>query len=130
MNRSAVRIAALTAVLAVGAAAASEGAAAPSRAIKKHHAVKGKTRKVDVTSDFYDPTALTLHVGDSIKWVWHPTGFALHDVYVDSGPEMFNSPTQAAGSFVHRFKKAGRFKLYCTQHDSMTMSVTVKRTPK
>ena len=128
MSRTAARIAALSAVLALGAVAASPGVAAPVHVAKKKHAVKkGKTRVVDVTSDFYDPFKLTLTVGDAIKWVWHPSGFALHDVYVDAGPETFNSPTQASGTFLHRFKKAGTFKLYCTQHESMTMTVRVKK---
>lgn len=128
MSRTAARLAALAATLAVGAAAASTDAAPIA-----HGAAalpKGKTRTVGVTSDFYAPTALTIHVGDRIRWVWHPTGLALHDVYVDSGPERFNSPTQASGSFLHRFKKAGRFKLYCTQHEGMTMTITVKKAPR
>lgn len=128
MTRSTARIAALGAVMALGVgAAAPPGVAAPVHAAKKKQVKKGKTRVVDVTSDFYDPFKLTLTVGDAIKWVWHPSGFALHDVYVDAGPETFNSPTQASGTFLHRFKKAGTFKLYCTQHESMTMTVKVKK---
>ncbi|HWI72215.1 MAG TPA: cupredoxin domain-containing protein [Baekduia sp.] len=128
MMISAHRGAALTAVLAAGAAAALP-ALAP--AASKHHHAAGKTRTVGVQSDFYDPAKITVHVGDKIKWVWHPSGFSLHDVYVDSGPSEFNSPTQAAGSFSYKFKKAGTYKLYCTQHEAdMTMTVTVKKAPK
>jgi plastocyanin len=87
----------------------------------------GKTRTVGVSSDFYEPGRMTVHVGDRIKWVWHPSGFALHDVVVDSGPEEFASPSQAAGTWAHRFKKAGTYKLYCTQHEGMTMTLTVKK---
>lgn len=120
----AARIAALSALVALGAAAASPVHAA------KAPAKKPKTHVVGVTSDFYDPERLTLTVGDTIKWVWHPTGFALHDVAVDSGPERFSSPSQASGTFLHRFKKAGKYKLYCTQHESMRMTVTVKKRPR
>ena len=115
---------ALAAVLAVGAA--------PAHASKKpHHQAKGKTRTVGVESDFYDPSKLTIHVGDKVKWVWHASGFSLHDVYVDSGPTEFNSPTQAAGEFSQTFKKAGTYRLYCTQHEEdMTMILVVKKVPK
>ncbi|WCB96620.1 hypothetical protein DSM104299_05385 [Baekduia alba] len=134
MTHRARRGAALAAVMAVGAAVAlpAISPAAPAHTKKKpHHQAAGKTREVGVESDFYDPTKLTIHVGDKVKWVWHATGLALHDVYVDSGPTEFNSPTQAAGQFSQTFKKAGTYKLYCTQHEEdMTMTLVVKRVPK
>jgi plastocyanin len=92
---------------------------------------KPKTRTVGVNDDFYDPAKLTIHAGDKVKWVWHSNGFGLHDVYVDTGPSDFHSPTQGAGSFTYTFKKAGTYKLYCTQHEAdMTMTVTVKKAAK
>lgn len=129
MRQHAVKIAALSALVAGGAAAALP-AFAPA-ASTSHHQAKGKTREVGIQSDYYDPTKLTVHVGDKVKWVWHSSGFALHDVYVDSGPTTFNSPTQASGSFSETFKKAGTYKLYCTQHEAdMTMTLIVKKAPK
>jgi plastocyanin len=125
------RGAALTAVLAVGAAAALPALSPAAPAHAKKHQAKGKTRQVGVQSDFYDPAKLTVHVGDKVKWVWKSTGLALHDIYVDSGPTEFNSPTQAAGSYAYTFKKAGTYKLYCTQHEEdMTMTLIVKKAPK
>jgi plastocyanin len=128
MSRLAVRGVALAAVVAAGATAALL-AIAPA-AGKHRQGPSGKTRTVGVTSDFYEPGEMSIHVGDRIKWVWQPSGFALHDVFVDSGPEEFESPTQAAGTFAHRFKKAGTYKLYCTQHEGMTMTLKVKKAPK
>jgi len=91
----------------------------------------GKTRTVGVNDDYYDPGKLTVHVGDKVKWVWHANGFSLHDVYVDSGPSDFHSPTQGSGSYSYTFKKAGTYKLYCTQHEEdMTMTLIVKKVPK
>ncbi len=119
---------ALVAILAAGAAAALP-ALAPAASKPHHH--KGKTREVGVQNDYYSPGKLTVHVGDKVKWVWHASGFSLHDVYVDSGPTEFNSPTQAGGTFTYTFKKPGVYKLYCTQHEEdMTMTLTVKRAPK
>ena len=134
MIRSARRGAALAAVMAAGAAAALP-ALAPAAGSGTHHhhhqQAAGKTREVGVESDFYDPGKLTVHVGDKVKWVWRSSGFSLHDVYVDSGPAKFNSPTQAAGTFAYTFKKAGTYKLYCTQHEAdMTMTVTVRKVPR
>jgi plastocyanin len=120
-------IAALTAVAAVSAAAALP-TLAPA-ASKKHHTT-GKTRKVGIFSDYYDPPKLTLHVGDKIEWTWHPSGLALHNVTVDSGPDTFESPDQASGVWARRFKKTGTWHLSCTEHPGMTMVVTVKKVPK
>jgi plastocyanin len=120
---------ALVAALATGAAALP--AFAPAAKAPTKAKAKGKTREVGVRSDFYGPSKITVHVGDKIKWVWHASGFSLHDVVVDSGPTTFSSPTQAAGSFAYKFNKAGTYKLYCTQHEAdMTMTVTVKRAPR
>lgn len=119
------RTAALAATLVAGALLTAGAAAGAAKA------PKGKTRTVGVASDFYDPGKLTIRVGDTIRWKWHSTGLSLHDVTVDSGPESFHSPTQAGGTFAHRFKKAGTYKLYCTQHeDTMTATVVVKRPPR
>jgi plastocyanin len=126
MTHAVSRAAALAAILAAGALAS----AAPTGAAAKHHA-RGKTRTVGVYSDYYDPPRLTVHVGDRVKWVWHASGFALHDVYVDSGPTRFNSPTQANGEFSETFKKPGTYRLYCSQHEEdMTMTLIVKKVPK
>jgi plastocyanin len=131
MRQHAVKRAALSALVAGGAAVALPAFAPAASKPKPHHQAKGKTREVGVQSDFYDPAKLTIHVGDKVKWVWHASGFALHDVYVDSGPTTFNSPTQASGTFSETFKKAGTYKLYCTQHEAdMTMTLVVRKVPK
>jgi plastocyanin len=104
----------LTALLAVGATAAD---AAPT----------GRTRTVGVASDYFDPATITIHAGDRIHWVWKGGGLSGHDVNVESGPERFHSPTQWSGSFTHRFRKTGTYRLYCTQHEDMVQTVKVRR---
>ena len=44
-----------------------------------------------------------------------------------SGPKRFHSPTQASGTYAHKFAKPGKYVLYCTQHEGMTMKVVVKK---
>jgi plastocyanin len=131
MRQHAVKIAALSALVAGGAVAALPALAPAASKPHHHHQAKGKTREVGVQANFYDPPKLTIHVGDKVKWVWHASGLSLHDVYVDTGPTTFNSPTQAAGTFSQTFKKAGTYKLYCTQHElDMTMTLVVKKVPR
>jgi plastocyanin len=129
-QRQHLKLVALAATAAVGATVGLPALAPAATKHRHHQAAPGKTRTVGVSSDYYDPAALTIRVGDRIRWVWRDTGFATHDVNVDSGPEDFHSPTQGSGDFAHRFKKSGIYKLYCTQHETMTMTVTVKKAPK
>ena len=110
------------AALLAGALIAGHAVAAPAATKKKP---KQRIVKVEVASDFYDPEKVTIHSGDRIRWNWTP-GFDLHDVYVRKGPEKFHSPTQSSGVYARRFKKAGTFRLYCTQHE-MDMTLVVKR---
>jgi plastocyanin len=123
MTPAARKGAVLATVLAASLAAGTAHAA--------KHQTRGKTRTVGVYSDYYNSDRLTIHVGDRVKWVWHATGLALHDVYVDSGPTQFHSPTQASGEFSEAFRKPGTYRLYCTQHqEDMTMTLIVKKAPK
>lgn len=127
IGKTARRGAAAAALLAASAAAVVPAAVAKPHKTKS----KAKTHEVGVNDDYYDPTKLTVHAGDKVKWVWHANGFSLHDVYVDSGPSDFHSPTQGAGSYSYTFKKTGTYKLYCTQHEAdMTMTITVKKAAK
>lgn len=111
----AVAVAAI-AVVATTAIGAPAGAEHPSRA-----------RAVAVGSNFYDPVRLTVARGQRVRFLWEG-GILRHDVSVRRGPEHFRSPLQAAGSYSRRFRKPGRFSLYCTQHpSSMRMTLVVRR---
>jgi plastocyanin len=106
------RIPLLAALVAVAAFPAAAGA--------------GNATKVEVGNGFYGPADISVKKDAKVRWNW-ATGFELHDVYVKSGPARFHSPTQAAGTFSHKFSKPGKYVLYCTQHEGMTMKVTVKK---
>jgi len=89
-------------------------------------AVAGKVTTVEVGNGFYGPAKKTISQGDKIRFKWIPS-LDLHNVHVKSGPEQFKSPTQAAGSWSRKFAKRGRFVLYCTEHEGMTMKLTVAK---
>lgn len=85
-----------------------------------------KLRKVTVGSNFYSPRRLTIKRGDRVRWTWRDTAGDRHDVNVRRGPERFRSRTQSSGTYTRKFRKAGTFKLYCTQH-VMFMTLRVRR---
>ena len=72
----------------------------------------------------YSPSALSVHVGDSVTWT--NMDQAPHTVTTSSGPEKISSPTLQKGeSFTFTFTKAGTYQYYCAVHPEMKASVTV-----
>lgn len=95
-------------------------------------ATKGKTRKVSVNDNYYGPTKLTIHVGDTVDWHWSDDITDVHDVSVKSAPKgvkKFHSDPLAAGDdFKRKLTKPGTYKIICTFHEEeMKMTVTVKK---
>jgi plastocyanin len=51
----------------------------------------------------------------------------IHNVTLASGPRGFGSPNRKDGKFSYRFKKRGKYKIFCALHPvAMTETVTVK----
>ncbi|HET6506860.1 MAG TPA: plastocyanin/azurin family copper-binding protein [Baekduia sp.] len=95
---------------------------------------KGKTRKVGVHDNYYAPSKLTVHVGDSVDWTWGDDVEDVHDVSLKSAPKgvkKFHSDPLAAGDdFKRKLTKPGTYKIICTFHEEeMKMTITVKKKP-
>ena len=107
------RLAAIGAVLALAGVlgAGMAGAAGPP--------------KVRLGDNFFKPTKLTVNAGDTVTFVW--VGSNTHNVKVTSGPEKFKSPNQSSGSYTRTFPKPGTYKIVCTFHPGMTMTLKVKK---
>jgi plastocyanin len=116
---------ALTGAAAVAAAPALAVAATSSAA---------KTRTVSVNDNYYGPSKLTVHVGDSVRWRWSEDETDVHDVALKSAPtgvKKFASEPLAAGeTFKRKLTRAGTYKIICTFHEEeMKMTITVKKRP-
>jgi plastocyanin len=95
---------------------------------------KGKTRKVSVNDNYYGPSKLTVHVGDSIDWRWGDEVTDEHDVVLKTAPKgvkKFQSDTLVAGdTFKRKLTTPGTYKIICTFHEEeMKMTITVKKKP-
>ena len=110
----ALPIAALAASLAAGAALAPPAGA-------------GSIQKVEIGQGYFAPAKKVVKRGAKVRFVWPEYGFDVHDVRVRKGPEKFRSPLQATGTWTRTFRKAGTFRLYCSQHSEMTMTLVVKK---
>ena len=89
------RLLVLTAAVAVAAALAIPAFAA--------------TKTARVTDRGFSPATVSIHKGDTIKWVW--SGKSQHQVFQVGGPGHFHSPPHTGhGTFKHRFTKRGTYK--------------------
>lgn len=85
-----------------------------------------KTRTASLGSYYFAPGKLAVKTGDKVRFEWD--GGEVHDVGVTSGPVEFRSPLQAGGSWTtKRLRKAGTYRLGCSVHPQMAMTLKVKR---
>jgi plastocyanin len=114
-----VRLAAALAIAGAALVAAPATAAAP------------KPRTVKIADNYYLPDKLTIKPRTRVTWRWPAEAGDVHDVKLKSAPKgvrKFHSQPAAAGySFKRTFEKPGRYRIVCTLHREMTMTITVRR---
>ena len=79
----------------------------------------GSSSNVTVGNNFFQPSAITVAPGTTVKWTW--AGGVSHDVTFDDGTK---SATQSSGTYSRTFSTAGVYHYHCTIHGTM-MSGTV-----
>jgi plastocyanin len=89
------------------------------------------TKKVTIHDNFYDPLKLTVKPGTTIKWVWPSDVGDTHDVNLGKRPKgvkPFSSDLVATGyTFKRKLTRPGTYKIYCSLHTEMVMSIVVKK---
>ena len=101
--------------------------AAPAQAARP----KGKT--VRIYDNYFLKDDITVKRGATVTWRWPGFDEAgdVHDVKLKSGPKgvkKFHSEAAATDfSFRKKLKVAGKYKIVCTLHDDMRMTIRVKR---
>jgi plastocyanin len=108
-------------LLAAGAVTAiAAGAAIPAFA---------GTKSVKIGDNYFvrpaNNATVTISKGSSLKFLWR--GHAPHNVKKLRGPgAAFNSPVRTSGSWTHKFTRGGTYKLVCTIHAGMKLTVKVR----
>src|SRR6476659_6189086 len=82
------------------------------------------TRTVKLGDNFFRPKTLSVKRGTTVLFKW--TGSAPHNVTVTSGPKKFHSRTQTKGSFKATPHTKGTYKIVCTIHAGMKMTLKVR----
>ena len=92
---------------------------------------KGKT--IRLYDNYFVPDAVKVKRGATVTWKW--PGFEeagdVHDVKLKSGPKgvkKFHSQAAATDfSFKRKLKVVGKYKIVCTLHEEMRMTIRVRR---
>ena len=90
-------------------------------------------KTVTVGDNYFLPHKLTVKRGTLVTWRW--PGFEnagdVHDVKLKSAPKgvkkFHSQPASAAYTFKRTLEKPGRYKIVCTLHEEMKMTITVRR---
>ena len=124
MHRKFPRVTVAAFVAAVGFALvvpATGAQTAPPDATVESAPAAHKTVTVAVKDNFFGPKKVAIAVGDKVTWKWK--GYSVHDVKVVKGPQKFESKQQSSGTFSRVIKKPGAYKIVCTLHPGMEMSL-------
>ena len=81
------------------------------------------THSVTIKDNTFGKSTLSVAKGTTVKWNFK--GSNPHNVTVTSGPVKFHSPTKDSGSFSRKLTRAGTYKIVCTIHSGMHMTVKV-----
>ena len=83
----------------------------------------------------FTPARLTIHVGDTVRWVWAAPGHNVVSGTDGNADNQFCSPddtgcanpplSNAGATYDHAFARAGSFPYYCSVHFSLGMTGTI-----
>ena len=92
---------------------------------------RGKT--IRIYDNYFVPDTVTVKRGATVKWRWPSFDQAgdVHDVKLKSGPKgvkKFHSEAASTDyTFKRRLRVAGRYRIVCTLHEEMRMTIRVRR---
>lgn len=87
-------------------------------------ALSARSRTAGVRDFAFSPHRLTVNRGTTVVWRFH--GPSRHNVRVVHGPRHFHSASRFSGTYRHRMTASGTYRLECTIHPFMTMTLRVR----
>ena len=111
-------------LLATGVAAA---AVIPAASLGASKPVR---KTVKVGDDYFGPSKMTVSKGKTVLWKWLAANGNTHDVKLKKHPKGVKSFHSAPATSGYTYKKTlkvkGTYKVICTFHEGMTLTITVK----
>jgi plastocyanin len=90
-----------------------------------------KPKTVKIADNYYLPDTLKIKPRTRVVWRWPAEAGDVHDVKLKSAPKgvkkFHSQPASAGYSFKRTLEKTGRYRIVCTLHEEMTMTITVRR---
>jgi len=89
-------------------------------------------KTVNVGDNYYTPKTLKVKSGTTVIWKWPGFDMAgdVHDVKLKSGPKhvkkFHSQPASSDYSFKRKLKVVGTYKIVCTLHEDMRMTIKVR----
>ena len=96
-------------------------------------AVKPKAKTIEVADNYYAPKTVTVDRGTTVTWRWPGFDEAgdVHDVKLKSGPKGVKKFASESASTDYSFKRkltvSGTYKIVCTLHEEMRMTIKVRK---
>ncbi len=95
---------------------------------------QGASKKtINLGDNYFTPKTVKVKRGTTVTWRWpgFEAGGDVHDIKLVSGPKKVKKfQSEAAStdySFKRKLKVAGTYRLSCTLHEEMRMTVKVRR---
>jgi len=90
-----------------------------------------KPRIVKIADNYYVPAKTTIKPGTRVVWRWPSEAGDVHDVKLKSAPKgvrkFHSQPASAGYRFKRTLEKRGTYRIVCTLHEEMKMTITVRR---
>ena len=76
---------------------------------------------VQVVDNAFNPTLITITVGQTVTWVWGPGTTGLHNVLPDDRvtPGRSGEPKSGPATYSFTFNEVGAFRYYCQNHGAV-----------
>ncbi|GGC69014.1 cupredoxin domain-containing protein [Hoyosella rhizosphaerae] len=81
---------------------------------------------VEVTGFSFEPSTVTVSVGDTVEWVFGHGQTPHNVVGRDGAPDDFRSPTLREETWSYTFTEAGEYNYICSIHPQMQGTVVVE----
>ena len=82
------------------------------------------TKSISVADDVFKPKSTTVSKGTTVRFRW--TGKNPHNVVRTSGPSFSQIGTRTKGSVSRKLSKKGTYKLVCSIHPGMNLTIRVR----
>jgi plastocyanin len=88
-------------------------------------------KTVKLYDNYFTPDELKVSKGSTVTWKWPLDPIDVHDVKLKKGPDgvkkFHSEPASSGYTYKRKLKVKGTYRIICTLHEEMTMTIKVTR---